>query len=291
MADANYLHALILGAVEGITEFLPISSTGHLIVAGHALGFSGEVQKTFMIVIQLGAILAVCWHYRARLAALARGLVAECGAGERVGAAAGVGLGLGTGLGLEDRPSLRFLLNLAVAMVPSVLIGLSIHGFMRESLFLPQVVAVALIVGGVLILLIERFAPTPRVAEVEAMSVRDAFLVGCAQAVALVPGVSRSGATIMGGLVFGLSRKAATEFSFFLAIPTMVAATSLDLYKNGHLLSWDDLGWFALGFIAAFVSALFAVRFLLHYVANHTFALFAWYRIAFGLLLLYLFWP
>lgn len=258
--DFVYLQALVLGLIEGVTEFLPISSTGHLIVAGDLLGFTGEKEKTFSIVIQLGAILAVCWHYRARLGRLV--------------------------LGLGSEPAARrFALNLAVAMVPSMVLGLLLHGLIRSVLFSPMVVAVALVVGGGIILLIESRQRAPRVAEVEAMSLRDAFLVGCAQTAALIPGTSRSGATIMGGLLVGLSRKAATEFSFFLAIPTMFAATALDLYKNWRLLGSEDLGWFAVGFAAAFLSALWAVRFLLHFIASHTFAAFAWYRIGFGLLL------
>jgi undecaprenyl-diphosphatase len=255
------LKALLLGIVEGLTEFLPISSTGHLIIAADLLDYTGEKAKTFEVIIQLGAILAVCWLYRARLAFVARGL-------PRVP---------------EAR---RFAFNVGIAFLPAAALGFLLHGYIKAYLFTPVVVACALIGGGVAILAIERLAGQARVEDVDAIGWKQALQVGIAQAAALIPGVSRSGATIMGGLVFGLSRRAATEFSFFLAIPTMFAATAYDLYQSRHLLSMADAEVFATGFVAAFLSALAAVKFLLHYIAHHDFSLFAWYRIAFGCLVL-----
>jgi undecaprenyl-diphosphatase len=258
------LKALILGLVEGVTEFLPVSSTGHLIVAADFLGFHGEVAKTFEIAIQLGAILAVVWHYRARLAA----------------AVSGVG---------SDPKARRFFANLVIAFLPSAALGLAFAKHIKAVLFNPVSVAIAFVVGGIVIILIEKRRTAPRVAEVDDITWREALWVGVAQSFALIPGTSRSGATIMGGLLAGLSRRAATEFSFFLAIPTMFAATGYSLYKSRDLLSVADLPVFAIGFAAAFVSALAIVRFLLHYVARHSFIPFAWYRIVAGLLLLWYF--
>lgn len=256
-----YWKALLLGIVEGLTEFLPISSTGHLILTAELIGFDGDTADTFKIFIQLGAILAVCWYYRTRLAAVARGLPG-------------------------DPASRRFVLNLAVAFVPAAVIGFLFHGTIKSVLFSPVVVATALIVGGIAILVIERFAGRPEVESVDDLTWRHALKVGFAQAAALIPGVSRSGATIMGGLVFGLSRRTAAEFSFFLAIPTMFAAAFYDLFKSRDLLSASDAGVFAVGFIAAFLSALASVKFLLQYLARHDFSLFAWYRIVFGCIVL-----
>lgn len=253
--------SIMLGLVEGLTEFLPISSTGHLIIAGDMLGYTGDQSKTFLIVIQLGAILAVCWHYRVRLLTTLRGL-------------------------LHDRPSQRFVCNLIIAIFPSALLGLALHRYIKAYLFSTATVAVALIVGGCIILLVERKQRTARITSVEEMSWRDALKLGFAQAIALFPGVSRSGATIIGGMLFGLSRQAATEFSFFLAIPTMFLATGYDLLSSWESLSSDDFSFFALGFVVAFVSALVAIRGLLWYVAHHDFRYFAYYRIVFGLVVL-----
>ena len=260
-----YIEALVLGLLEGFTEFLPISSTGHLIIAADFLGFTGEKAKTFEIVIQLGAILAICWHYRAKITELACGLPA-------------------------DAKAQSFVFNLFVAFVPAALLGLLLHGYIKEYLFNPFNVAIALIIGGGIILLIERRPYLPRIHTMDELRWTDALKIGCCQAFSLIPGTSRSGATIMGGLVFGLSRQAATEFSFFLAIPTMFAATLYDLYKNWNLLQAPDTGLFAVGFLAAFTSAFFAVKFLLHYIANHTFKAFAYYRIIFGMIVLIYFW-
>ena len=244
------LQSVLLGLVEGLTEFLPISSTGHLIIAGDLLAYTGEQAKTFEVCIQLGAILAVCWHYRQRLA------------------------GVVTTLGSEAR-SRRFVANLVIAVLPSALCGLLLHGLIKAHLFNPVVVAVALIVGGLVIFLVERRQRAPRITEVDDMDWRDALKLGVAQVFSLIPGTSRSGATIIGGLLTGLSRKAATEFSFFLAIPTMFAATVYDIAKNWKLLHFDDVPVFAVGFVASFIAAMLTVKALLRYVSNHDFTVFA----------------
>jgi undecaprenyl-diphosphatase len=255
------LKALILGLVEGITEFLPISSTGHLILVGSLLNFNNETGKVFEIVIQLGAILAVCWVYRGKLFDVVRNLP-------------------------RQGDARRFTLNLIVAFLPAAILGVLLIKTIKAHLFKPVPVALAFIIGGLLILWAERREHRITVEEVDDMSWRDALKVGCAQALALVPGTSRSGATIIGGLFFGLSRKAATEFSFFLAIPTMFAATIFDVYKHRDLLQLHDLQTFAIGFVAAFISAMFAVRGLLRYISHHDFTAFAWYRIIFGVVVL-----
>ena len=269
MDHPSALVALILGIVEGLTEFLPVSSTGHLILAGSLLGYTGERAKVFEIVIQAGAILAVCWEYRARL----------------VGAVAGLG---------SDPVAQRFVINLAIAFLPAAVLGLLFAKAIKRYLFAPVPVALAFIVGAFIILWVERrqrnAASTVRVDSVDAMRWPDALKVGFAQAFALIPGTSRSGATIIGGMLVGLSRPAATEFSFFLAIPTLFAACIYDFVKNRALLSGSDLQAFALGFVAAFVSAFLCVRWLIRYVSRHDFVPFAWYRIAFGLLVLVTAW-
>ncbi len=257
----DLLKALLLGIIEGLTEFIPVSSTGHLIVASSLLDFTDERAKVFAIAIQFGAILAVCWAQRHKLGEVARGI-------------------------FSDPTSQRFVANLLVAFMPAVVIGLLFHRLIKTYLFSPLTVASALVVGGLLILWIESRPLRPRVDDIDKMGWRDALKVGIAQTLAMFPGVSRSGATIMGAMVLGLSREAATRFSFFLAIPTMFAATVYDLYKNWDLLSAADLPLFAIGFVAAFVAALLTVRALLAYVARHSFRPFAWYRIAFGGLVL-----
>lgn len=255
--------ALLLGIVEGLTEFLPVSSTGHLIIVGDLLNFNDERGKVFEIAIQLGAILAVCWEYRSKISAVVTGLLQY------------------------DKASQRFAANILIAFTPAVILGLLFHSTIKTYLFNPFTVAGALIVGGFIILWVEHhYKERHHIAEVDQMSWKDALKVGFAQCLAMFPGVSRSGATIMGGLIFGLSRHTATQFSFFLAIPTMLAATSYDVYKNAGLLQLSDLPMFVTGFVAAFATALLVVRGLLHYVAHHTFAVFAWYRIVFGLLVL-----
>jgi undecaprenyl-diphosphatase len=249
--------ALVLGLVEGLTEFLPISSTGHLILAGDLLGFNDERGKVFDVVIQTGAMFAIVWEYRAKFSKAVTGIV-------------------------SDPAARRFVLNLAVAFIPAAVLGLSFGKIIKAHLFKPVPVALAFIVGGILILWIERRPRPVKIKEVDDMTWKDALKVGFAQAFALVPGTSRSGATIVGGMLFGLSRKAATEFSFFLAVPTLIAAGGYDLFKNRALLSANDLGLFAVGGVTAFVSAFVCVRWLLRYITTHDFTLFAWYRILFG---------
>jgi len=255
------LKALILGLVEGITEFLPVSSTGHLILAGDLLDFNDERGKLFEIVIQSGAILAVCWEYRVKITEVVLGLPRE-------------------------RAAQRFALNLLIAFLPLAILGLFFHKTIKAYLFNAPVVASAFIVGGIIILWAERRKHSIRVQSVDELSPVDALMLGLAQALALIPGTSRSGATIIGGLFLGLSRRAATEFSFFLAIPTLIVATFYQLYKERALLSFDDIGMWVVGFVAAFISAFWAVRGLLRYISSHDFSIFAWYRIAFGIVVL-----
>src|SRR5882762_2179880 len=254
------LAAIILGLVEGATEFLPVSSTGHLILAGHALGFVGPRAAAFEIIIQLGAILAVVWLYRDLLWRLVRE-------------------------GMAVTETRRLVLALLVAFLPAAVVGLLTHHWITAHLFTPPVVIAALIAGGVAILVIERQRPASRIETVTQIGYRTALWIGIAQVFALIPGVSRSGATIMGALLAGVGRPAAAEFSFLLAIPVMVAATGLDLWVNRHLLSGSDSLTFAIGFVVAFASALVVVRWLIRFVSHRSFAVFAWYRIVFGLAL------
>lgn len=251
--------AAILGVVEGATEFIPVSSTGHLIMVGDWLGFTGEDAKAFEIFIQLGAILAIVWLYRARLGRVLRSAT-------------------------RDPVSRRLVLNLSIAFLPAAVVGLLTHRLIKEYLFSPEVVAGSMLVGGIAILLIEWWRPKPRVPTVDDMSPGVALGVGIAQVFSLVPGTSRSGATIMGGYCLGLTRQAATEFSFFLAVPVMIAATGFDLFQSAGSLSATDVPIFAVGFGVAFLSALVVVRAFVTYVARSSFVAFAWYRIAFGLL-------
>ncbi len=259
------LKAFILGIVEGLTEFLPISSTGHLILVGDLLDFNDDKGKLFEIVIQTGAIAAVMWEYRAKIVDTV------------------------FGLGKSSQAN-RLFLNLCFAFVPLAVLGLLFGHSIKAVLFAPVPVAVALVVGGVLILLIEARVKSvyqsPRVQRLEDMSGRDALCIGLMQALALIPGTSRSGATIMGGLVLGLSRKVAAEFSFFLAMPTLLLASLYELAKYRELLSVKDFPLFGVGFAASFLSAFICVRWLLRYISTHDFTLFAWYRIVFGGLIL-----
>ncbi|VVE05921.1 undecaprenyl-diphosphatase [Pandoraea anapnoica] len=262
------LKAVILGVVEGLTEFLPISSTGHLILVGSLLDFNDEKGKIFDIVIQFGAILAVCWEFRAKIAQVV--------------------FGLGS-----DAKARRFAVNVIVACVPAIVLGLLFGKHIKAVLFNPLVVATAFIVGGVIILLVERHnrrnveaGKLPRVNSIDELSTLDALKVGFAQCLALVPGTSRSGATIIGGMMFGLERRVATEFSFFLAIPILFGATIYELYKSRSMLEVADFGLFGIGFVFAFISAFICVRWLLRYIASHDFTAFAWYRIVFGIVVL-----
>lgn len=257
MDFTTLLSALILGIVEGLTEFLPISSTGHLILVGQLLGFTGEKAKVFMIAIQLAAIFAVVWEYRARLGHVI--------------------------VTLHTEPNSRRLgINLMAGFLPAAVLGLLYYKEIKAYLFNPIVVASALIIGGILILWAERRRHTVTTETLEDLNWQDALAVGFAQALAMIPGTSRSGATIIGGLFLGMSRKAAAEFSFFLAIPTMFAATAYDFYKNWRLFDAQDIPLFAIGGAAAFISALIAVRTLIKFVSRHDYTVFAWYRIVFG---------
>jgi len=255
------LAALILGIVEGLTEFLPISSTGHLILAGDLLGVNNDRGKIFQIVIQCGAILAVVWEYRVRLWSVLVQLP-------------------------YDRGAQRFAANLLIAFIPLAVLGLLFGSAIKTSLFKPVPVAIAFIAGGLIILWAERRKHVIRIQSVEDMRWPDALKVGIAQAFALIPGTSRAGSTIIGGLFFGLSRKAATEFSFFLAIPVLFAASAYELVRNRQLFFVEDLGIFGIGLAAAFGSAFLCVRWLLRYISRHDFTVFAWYRIGFGILVL-----
>lgn len=252
--------ALLLGLIEGLTEFLPVSSTGHLILAVDLIGFRGPPGQVFEVVIQLGAIGAVCWEYFGRFARAAAGC-------------------------RHDPDQFRFVRNILLAFLPTVVIGALAYSFIKAYLFDPWVVVAALVLGGVAILIIERNLPAPRHHAVERMPAPTAFAVGLCQVVSMIPGVSRAGATIMGGLMLGMDRRTATEFSFFLAVPTMLAASALDLYSNWERMDGDNLLVIAIGFAAAFLSALIVVRWLIGFVSRHGFAPFAWYRIAVGVVM------
>jgi undecaprenyl-diphosphatase len=253
--------ALVLGIVEGVTEFLPISSTGHQIIVADLIGFGGERAMAFNIIIQLGAILAVVWEYRRKI--------------------------LGIVVGLPKEPlAQRFTANLLIAFLPAVVLGVLFADLIHHYLFNPITVALALVVGGVIMLWAERRTHRVHAESVDEMTWKDALKIGFAQCLAMIPGTSRSGATIIGGLLFGLSRKAATEFSFFLAMPTMVGAAVYSGYKYRDLFQSSDLPVFAIGFVTSFIFAMIAVRALLSFIGKHSYAAFAWYRIGFGLLIL-----
>lgn len=258
--------AAILGVVEGTTEFIPVSSTGHLIIAADWLGFSAPSAKTFEVFIQLGSILAIVWLYWDRLFHVVQDLP-------------------------RSPTSRRFVLNLLVAFLPAAVVGFAARDAIKQYLFGPLTVAGALVVGGIAILVIERWGPVARVDEVDAIRPRTAMGVGLAQVLALFPGISRSGSTIMGGYALGLSRRAATEFSFFSAIPVMFAATLYDLFKSRSDLHLADIPLFAIGLLVAFLSALAIVGRFVAWVSRHDFVPFAWYRIGFGALLLAYYWP
>ena len=267
------IKAAVLGVVEGLTEFLPVSSTGHLILAGSLLDFTGEKASTFEIAIQTGAMLAVIWEYRQRIGTTLAGL-------------------------LSDRRAQRFARNVVIAFAPAVVLALLVGKAIKAQLFHPVPVAIAFIVGGIVILLVEHRHKAlygardlegrrqARVETVDDMTALDALKVGLVQCLALLPGTSRSGATIIGGMVFGLSRKAATEFSFYLAMPTLIGAGGYALYKARAGLSLDDLPVFGVGFVFAFISAFACIRWFIRYISTHDFTWFAWYRIAFGIVVL-----
>ena len=258
----EFLQAAILGVVEGLTEFLPISSTGHLILLVDLLGFKGPAGKVFEIVIQLGAILAVCWHYRQKLVHLLITLP-------------------------RNKQSQHFAISIILAFMPAMVLGALFHDVIKSVLFSPYVVSVALIIGGVAIIIIERLQIKPKHIAVENIPFRTALAVGLAQALAMIPGVSRSGATIMGAMCFKVERKIATEFSFFLAIPTMFSATVYDIYKNKDAMTTDGATLIAIGFIAAFLTALLVVKTIINFISKHGFKHFAYYRIVLGATILF----
>ena len=255
------IQALILGVVEGLTEFLPISSTGHQIIVADLLDFTGDRFNAFNIIIQLGAILAVVWEFRGKIFEVVSGLPTQ-------------------------RKAQRFTVNLLIAFLPAVVLGVIFADLIHHYLFNPITVATALVVGGIIMLWAERREHEVHAETVDDITWKDALKVGLAQCLAMIPGTSRSGSTIIGGLLFGLSRKTATEFSFFLAMPTMVGAAVYSGYKYRDLFQPADLPVFAIGFVTSFIFAMIAVKGLLKFIASHSYAAFAWYRIAFGLLIL-----
>ena len=260
---AHWGGVVLLGIVEGITEFLPISSTGHLIVAAHLLGRDGDADKLFEVVIQLGAVFAVGYEYRRRLWTMAAAW--------------------------RTAPAQRLAINLMLAFLPAAVCGLLFYSFIKEYLFSPHAVGVALIVGGAAIIWAERKKQPPRINNIDHLSARDALVIGCCQTLALFPGVSRAGATIIGAMLWGVERRTATEFSFLLALPVMFAAGGYDLFKNRELLNPALAGEIAVGFIISFIAALSVIRMLLKYVSQHDFTPFGWYRIIFGATVLIVF--
>ena len=255
---------VLIGIVEGLTEFLPVSSTGHIILAEQLLGFEGPPGKVFEIVIQLGAILAVCVLYHGKIRATVSGVFRR------------------------DKVSLRFAMAVIVAFLPAAVVGVTLHKYIKALLDKPIVVATALIVGGILILLIEKLARRPRIKSLDDVDWKTALVIGLCQCLAMVPGVSRSAATIMGARIFRVDRATAAEFSFFLAIPTMLGATVYDLFKNWSTLNWSGGGVIVLGLVVAFLSALVVVRSFVAFISRHGFGVFAWYRISIGTLALVL---
>jgi undecaprenyl-diphosphatase len=258
LEKATIITIILLGILEGMTEFIPVSSTGHLVLASTLLGFEGEASKTFKIAIQMGAILAVIVAYFGRF------------------------WGVATGLVRRDAGSLAFTRNIVLGFLPAMVVGVIFYSNIRMLLETPEIVCVALVLGGIAILLIERMVKTVRFESVEAIGTKTALTIGAIQCLAMIPGVSRSGATIMGALVMGVERKTAAEFSFFLAVPTMLAATVYDLYRNRDILTADDMGAIGLGFGVAFLTALVVVKAFVAIVSRFGFAPFAWYRITIG---------
>jgi undecaprenyl-diphosphatase len=253
---------VLIGVVEGLTEFLPVSSTGHIILAEEVLNFEGPPGKVFEIVIQLGAILAICVLYRVKLWSTVVGVLKR------------------------EQRAIRFASAVIIAFLPAAVVGVAAHKYIKQLLGSPVVVAVALIVGGFAILLIERYAERPRTKTLDDIGFKTALFVGICQCLAMIPGVSRSGSTIMAARAIRVDRATAAEFSFFLAIPTMLGAAVYDLYSNWSKLDWHGSGLIALGFFAAFVSALFVVHPFVRFISRHGFGVFAWYRIAVGALAL-----
>lgn len=264
MSDST-LVAAFLGLLEGLTEFIPVSSTGHLLLAGHFLGFESPAH-TFEVVIQLGAVLAILTVYSAKLWGVLRDAP-------------------------HDPEARRFLASVLLAFLPAVVVGVMAHGFIKAVLFqTPQLIAAMLILGGIVLIFVDRFAPQPRYEDPTRIPMAVALGIGLFQCLAMVPGTSRSGATIVGGLLMGVGKRAAAEFSFFLSMPTMAGAFAYDLYKNRDVLDLSAMGDIAVGFAVAFVAAVVVVKWLLDFVSKHGYALFGWWRIAVGVLSLGLFW-
>ena len=257
----SFFDAVILGLIEGLTEFLPISSTGHLILAVDILGFNAPPGQIFEIIIQLGAILAVCWHYREKI--------------------------LHTFLYFyREKESQKFTTNILIAFLPSVILGALLYGFIKSTLFSPLVVSYSLIVGGIIIIIVEKIHPKILCKNIDRITPKLALFIGLCQTISMIPGSSRAGSTIIGAMIFGVDRKTATEFSFFLAIPTIFAATLYDLYKNFELINSASLALIGVGFVTAFITASMIIKWLLHYISHHNFIVFGWYRIAVGSLML-----
>jgi undecaprenyl-diphosphatase len=250
------LKALILGLVEGFTEFLPVSSTGHLLLIGHFLGFESK-GKTFEVLVQLGAILAIVSVYFVKLVDIAKGM-------------------------FTDRQKRNFVIAVLLAFLPAAIIGAFAHGFIKSQLFRPEIVCIALIAGGLVLLAVDELKLETRADDVYQITPLMALKIGLFQVIAMVPGVSRSGATIVGAMLMGASKRAAAEFSFFLAMPTMAGAFTYDLYKNHRILDANDVTLIAIGFVAAFASGLIVVRGFLNFISRHGFTPFAWWRIIVG---------
>lgn len=268
MLDLIYLKAALMGIVEGLTEFLPISSTGHLILVGGLIDFTGEKEKVFGIAIQTGAMLAVIWQYRVKLMHTIVGL-------------------------FSDPVAQRFVRNILIAFIPAVVLGLAFGSMIKAHLFSAVPVALAFIIGGFIILIVEKRGETKghvRVNHVDDMTAKDALYLGLLQCLALIPGTSRSGSTIIGGMAIGLSRKCATEFSFFLGIPTLIGAGAYSIWQERNILQVSDTPLFLVGLVFAFISALICIRWLIHYVSSNSFKPFAWYRIGFGIIVLLTSW-
>lgn len=270
------LIAVILGIVEGLTEFLPVSSTGHLILAENWLNYTGEKANAFAVFIQLGAMLAVIGYFRQRLWRVLMTILGKPVADQS--------------LNLSAETARRFLLGVGLAFIPAALMGLLFEEVIETVLFKPQPVALALVAGGIAILVIEKFRPATKTEVAESISLPQAVWIGVAQCAALIPGMSRSASTIMGGLLTGLSHAAAAEFSFFLSIPTLGAASLYKLYKIAPLLSADDAAVFAVGFLVSLIVAWVVIAVFMSFIKRHSFAVFAWYRIFFGLAILLMLW-
>jgi undecaprenyl-diphosphatase len=281
--------AVILGVVEGLTEFLPVSSTGHLILVGHALGFTGEMAANAEIAIQLGAILAVLWYERVKLRSLLSNAMGEQAAFRTSLRQTSSSRTEVLRRSMADHPHLWFLVGLGAAFLPAGLVGFATHGWIKAHLFSPQTVAVTSIIGGLIIIAVEARDTQPKVQRLEQVGLGKAFLIGLAQCASLIPGTSRSGSTIIGGLLVGLDRKVATEYSFFLALPTLIVATCYETWKSRGLFHANDFVALGIGMLVSFVVAWIVIAAFLTFVKRHTLRPFAYYRIVMGLIVLYVF--